>query len=250
MCAPLCDAVTGDGDGAALLAEAYRSNLFVVALDDRGHWFRYHHLLRDLLQRELARAEPRARRRAARARGRLAQRDGRRRRGDHHAIAAGAVESASELIAAHWQRGVGPQPADRRALARRARRRARSRPTRGWAWSRGWAALFTGRLDEVEPAIAGGRARPAARAAAGRARHVRDEDRRSCAPRSRTCAATSPARTRWPSRRRDGAAPLRTALASMLIGLTATSAATRRRAGAARARPRDAVGRRLRRRRC
>ena len=36
MCAPLCDAVTGGDDGAALLAEAYRSNLFLVALDERG----------------------------------------------------------------------------------------------------------------------------------------------------------------------------------------------------------------------
>ena len=36
----------------------YRSNLFVVALDDRGHWFRYHHLLRDLLRRELRAREP------------------------------------------------------------------------------------------------------------------------------------------------------------------------------------------------
>ena len=58
MCAPLCAAVTGQADSATLLAEAFRSNLFVVALDDRGYWFRYHHLLRDLLRRELARAEP------------------------------------------------------------------------------------------------------------------------------------------------------------------------------------------------
>ena len=60
MCAPLCEAVTGDPDAAALLAEAFRSNLFVVALDERGHWFRYHHLLRDLLRSELDAAEPRA----------------------------------------------------------------------------------------------------------------------------------------------------------------------------------------------
>jgi LuxR family maltose regulon positive regulatory protein len=49
MCGPLCEAVTGDPGAAALLAEAFRSNLYVVALDERGHWYRYHHLLRDLL---------------------------------------------------------------------------------------------------------------------------------------------------------------------------------------------------------
>ena len=36
LCAPLCDKVTGDGDAGALLAEAYRSNLFLVALDERA----------------------------------------------------------------------------------------------------------------------------------------------------------------------------------------------------------------------
>jgi ATP/maltotriose-dependent transcriptional regulator MalT len=58
MCAPLCEAVTDSADATFLLSEAFRSNLFVVALDDRGRWFRYHHLLRDLLRRELLRAEP------------------------------------------------------------------------------------------------------------------------------------------------------------------------------------------------
>ena len=51
-------AVVGDDDAARLLEEAYRSNLFIVGLDDRGHWFRYHHLFRELLRSELARAEP------------------------------------------------------------------------------------------------------------------------------------------------------------------------------------------------
>src|SRR3954453_7272134 len=82
MCAPLCEAVTGDVGARERLAEAFRTNLFMVALDDRGHWFRYHHLLRDLLRRELARLDPERRPSPARARVRLACGPWQRRGGD------------------------------------------------------------------------------------------------------------------------------------------------------------------------
>jgi LuxR family maltose regulon positive regulatory protein len=35
-----------------------RSNLFVVALDDGRHWYRYHHLFADLLRQRLRREKP------------------------------------------------------------------------------------------------------------------------------------------------------------------------------------------------
>src|SRR5262249_34476039 len=57
LCAPLCDAVTGGDDAASQLREVHRSNLFVVPLDSRGEWYRYHHLFRDLLRNELARSD-------------------------------------------------------------------------------------------------------------------------------------------------------------------------------------------------
>ena len=60
FCGPLCEAVTGRADAGAQLAEAFRSNLFLVALDDRGYWFRYHHLLRDLLRRQIDPSSSRA----------------------------------------------------------------------------------------------------------------------------------------------------------------------------------------------
>ena len=58
MCAPLCDALQAGeaADGEAMLAELQRRNLFLVALDDEGHWYRYHHLFADLL-RNLLRKE-------------------------------------------------------------------------------------------------------------------------------------------------------------------------------------------------
>ena len=35
-----------------------RANLFLVPLDDRRRWYRYHNLFRDVLRAELARREP------------------------------------------------------------------------------------------------------------------------------------------------------------------------------------------------
>jgi LuxR family transcriptional regulator, maltose regulon positive regulatory protein len=58
MSAPLCDAVLGGTGSAKRLSELERSNLFVVALDHHGGWYRYHHLFREMLQAELARREP------------------------------------------------------------------------------------------------------------------------------------------------------------------------------------------------
>jgi LuxR family transcriptional regulator, maltose regulon positive regulatory protein len=49
----LCDAVLGREDSAAVLAELTRSNMFLVALDARGEWYRYHHLFGEVLALEL-----------------------------------------------------------------------------------------------------------------------------------------------------------------------------------------------------
>ena len=58
MCGSLCDAVLDDEGSARELERIERSNLFLVPLDHRRQWYRYHHLFRDLLQRELAEREP------------------------------------------------------------------------------------------------------------------------------------------------------------------------------------------------
>jgi len=55
----LCDAVTGQEDGALLLESLERSNLFVIPLDDKREWFRYHHLFADVLYAHLLEEQPR-----------------------------------------------------------------------------------------------------------------------------------------------------------------------------------------------
>ena len=58
FCPELCDALTGRSDSAELLARVERAHLFLVPLDTRGEWYRYHHLFADVLRQELHRVEP------------------------------------------------------------------------------------------------------------------------------------------------------------------------------------------------
>ena len=58
MNAFLCDAVTGRGDGRAMLEALDRANLFLVPLDDRRRWYRYHHLFAEVLQARLLDEQP------------------------------------------------------------------------------------------------------------------------------------------------------------------------------------------------
>jgi LuxR family maltose regulon positive regulatory protein len=54
----LADLLTGSNDATRLLYELEEANAFVVAIDVARTWFRYHHLLADLLRLELRRSEP------------------------------------------------------------------------------------------------------------------------------------------------------------------------------------------------
>jgi len=58
MCGPLCDAALERRGSAAALAALARSNLLLVPLDQRGKWYRYHQLFRDMLLARLHRQEP------------------------------------------------------------------------------------------------------------------------------------------------------------------------------------------------
>jgi LuxR family maltose regulon positive regulatory protein len=62
LCGPLCDAVVHGGagpqptpyaSGQETLEYLERTNLFIVALDNERHWYRYHHLFADLLRQRL-----------------------------------------------------------------------------------------------------------------------------------------------------------------------------------------------------
>ena len=64
ICAALADAVIGSPSESpstssqAILGYLEHSNLFLVPLDDERHWYRYHHLFRDLLRGNLLSSQP------------------------------------------------------------------------------------------------------------------------------------------------------------------------------------------------
>jgi LuxR family transcriptional regulator, maltose regulon positive regulatory protein len=60
MCGGLCDAVLETTRSARTLEALERSNRFVVPLDRRGEWYRYHHLFGQLLRNEAERSDPQA----------------------------------------------------------------------------------------------------------------------------------------------------------------------------------------------
>jgi LuxR family maltose regulon positive regulatory protein len=56
--ASLCEAVTGQRNGQAMLEWLERANLFTVPLDSERCWYRYHHLFADFLRARLHRLQP------------------------------------------------------------------------------------------------------------------------------------------------------------------------------------------------
>ena len=58
LCAPLCDAVRQQNGSQILLDYLERANLFLVALDDTGQWYRYHRLFAEALRQQLQQTAP------------------------------------------------------------------------------------------------------------------------------------------------------------------------------------------------
>jgi LuxR family maltose regulon positive regulatory protein len=102
LSAPLCDALTGGAESARTLEAIERSNLFLVPLDTKREWYRYHHLFGDLLRLELARVEPELEPVLHRRAAAWLLRAGFVSEGIHHTIEAGDLADAGELIARHW----------------------------------------------------------------------------------------------------------------------------------------------------
>ena len=56
--ASLCDMLTQQSNGQAMLEWLSRADLFLIALDDQQYWYRYHHLFTDLLRHHLQQKQP------------------------------------------------------------------------------------------------------------------------------------------------------------------------------------------------
>ncbi len=96
----VCDAVLESRGSQATLEALEATSLPLIALDNHRGWYRYHHLLRDLLRSDLGRHDPAL---AAALHGRAARWFDARRLPEpalQHAQAAGDPERAAKLVAA------------------------------------------------------------------------------------------------------------------------------------------------------
>jgi LuxR family maltose regulon positive regulatory protein len=102
FCAPLCDAVTGSANAAEIIEIVERDNLFLVPLDDKRQWYRFHHLFAQVLLGQLTRTEPDIVPALHRRASAWHQHSGSADEAIDHALAARDVAVAVGLIADHW----------------------------------------------------------------------------------------------------------------------------------------------------
>ena len=100
MSGPLCDAVLDRSGSGRELQSIEHSNLFIVPLDGHDEWFRYHHLFRDLLQRELAERDPGLIATLNRRAADWLEANGRPEEALHHAFASGSPTRAARTASA------------------------------------------------------------------------------------------------------------------------------------------------------
>jgi len=94
----LCDTVTGQEESSAQLEALQRGNFFVIPLDDKRNWYRYHHLFADVLRMHLM-AEQSDQVSALHQRAsEWYERNGLRSDAIHHALAAEDFERAATLV--------------------------------------------------------------------------------------------------------------------------------------------------------
>lgn len=153
LTAPLCDALSGRSDGNAMLAELERTNLFIVPLDDRRRWYRYHHLFADVLRARILTEQPELVPRLHRRASDWHERHDMTEEAVRHAIAGADIDRAAHLMEA-------AMPSIRRqrqgallfgwlnALPDYAVRRS---PVLSVFY--GYMKMLTGDLDDVEPRL-------------------------------------------------------------------------------------------------
>jgi LuxR family maltose regulon positive regulatory protein len=158
LCGPLCDAVcfgkaethTGQGAGRRMLEALERGNLFVVPLDDKRQWYRYHHLFADVLHAHLMEEQPDRVPTLHRRASEWYERNGLPSDAIRHALAAEDFERAADLAELAWPAWSGSFQSIAwlgwlKALPDEL---ARARPVLNVGYA--WAFLNAGKLEAAE----------------------------------------------------------------------------------------------------
>ena len=95
---PLCDVVTTQTQSKTLLETLQRGNFFLIPLDDKRHWYRYHHLFADVLRMHLMTEQPDQVADLHRRASEWYEKNNFTTDAIHHALAAKNFDRAAELI--------------------------------------------------------------------------------------------------------------------------------------------------------
>jgi LuxR family maltose regulon positive regulatory protein len=153
LCAPLCEYVAGGSKEMDIIDFLDRSNLFLIPLDERREWYRYHHLFADFLSQRLRESErdriPELHRRASY----WFENEGLVDEAVQHALAGGDLDSATRLV--DW---IAADLVVRRESYKLVKfvEQLPSGLCQGYPmlciWH-AWALLSMGQLEMVEPAL-------------------------------------------------------------------------------------------------
>jgi LuxR family maltose regulon positive regulatory protein len=150
MTGPLCDAVAGQEGGQDILERLEQANLFVVPLDNRRQWYRYHNLFADVLHHRLRRTWPDRIPELHRRASVWYEAQGDAGEAFRHALAAGDPERAANIIEPIGMKMIVESRLSRLLgwLAKLPDELIAARP---WLCVSGaWANLLTGQMGDVE----------------------------------------------------------------------------------------------------
>ena len=152
LAGPVIDEVCGTTDGAAWLRSLASSNQLVIGLDRTGTWFRFHHLLRDLLRMELERSSPQRLTELHAAAGRWHATSGDPMAAVEHLIRAGCRVEAADVVADNATKllNVGRIYTVDRYIERL---RDLLDEHEGLAIVHGWVSFVRGRFTEAERSL-------------------------------------------------------------------------------------------------
>ncbi|MFQ5469716.1 MAG: LuxR C-terminal-related transcriptional regulator [Gammaproteobacteria bacterium] len=100
----LCDVVADTSGSAETLAQLEQSNMFLIPLDNKRNWYRYHHLFADLLREQLSRNHPEQLPSLHYKASNWFNDNGLPHEAIKHALEAGDFEQAAKVINQHGQR--------------------------------------------------------------------------------------------------------------------------------------------------
>lgn len=154
LCADLCQAVLETADAQTMLENIEAANLFLIPLDGRRQWFRYHHLFADLLRHRIKQTRPNLLPTLHRRASQWFEAQGNIEEAIKHAMSAGDMQRSAKLLAGvRWQ-------AHSRGQIVTLQRWLDMLPTEivdqngTLAMGRVWIYLYSGRIAEAEAYLA------------------------------------------------------------------------------------------------